>query len=213
MTSVVHLLRGDPARALASAEESLEISAEQRFLLYTLLSRISRGRALGELSRPEEARKEIKLGIDEARSEGVGFMRPMMESWLADMHARSGDDETALSIVEQALADVDDVLGRSWESELHRQKAQLLVKMAPERITEAVSHFETAIEVARHQSAKSLELRAATSLAGELCRQEKFDEALLVMQPIHHWFTEGLDTADLRNANLTLTNATRSSAC
>src|SRR5262245_47569889 len=80
MTSVVHLLRGDAARALASAEKSLEMSQEQRFSLYVILSRISRGRAVGDLGRIEEARVEIALGIDEARSNGVGFMLPMMDS-------------------------------------------------------------------------------------------------------------------------------------
>jgi len=88
MTSVVHLLRGDAARAFESAEKSFEMSQEQRFSLYVILSRISRGRAIGDLGRLGEARAEIALGIDEARRNGVGFMLPMMESWLADMHAR-----------------------------------------------------------------------------------------------------------------------------
>ena len=67
MTSVVHLLRGDPARALESAERSFEMSQEQRFSLYVTLSRISRGRAVGDLGRLVEARAEIEKGIEEAR--------------------------------------------------------------------------------------------------------------------------------------------------
>ena len=62
MTSVVHLLRGDPARAFESAEQSLEMSQEQRFSLYVLLSQISRGRALGDLGRAWEARDPNKTG-------------------------------------------------------------------------------------------------------------------------------------------------------
>ena len=73
MTSVVHLLRGEPERALASAEQSLEMSREQRFSLYVLLSAISRGRALGELGRVEEARSEIDLGLEQARACGRGL--------------------------------------------------------------------------------------------------------------------------------------------
>jgi len=80
------------------------MSREQRFSLYVILSIISRGRALGGLGQLREAKLEIQLGLDEARSKGVGFMLPMMNSWLADMHARSGKNETALSIVEQVLA-------------------------------------------------------------------------------------------------------------
>jgi tetratricopeptide (TPR) repeat protein len=106
MTSVVHLLRGDATRALASAEKSFEMSQEQRFSLYVILSRISRGRAVGDLGRLGEARVEIALGIDEARSNGVGFMLPMMDSWLADMHVKAGENKHALSIVERALTNI-----------------------------------------------------------------------------------------------------------
>ncbi|MGA6977925.1 MAG: AAA family ATPase, partial [Pseudolabrys sp.] len=103
MTSVVHLLRGDAARAFESAEKSFESSQEQRFSLYAILSRISRGRAVGDLGRLGEARAEIALGIEEARRKGIGFMLPMMDSWLADLHARAGEIQSALSIVEGIL--------------------------------------------------------------------------------------------------------------
>ena len=200
MTSVVHLLRGDAARAFESAKKSFEVSQEQRFSLYAILAKISRGRAVGELGRVEEARTEIALGIDEARRSGVGFMLPMMESWLADMHARAGENETALSIVEAALADIGDVTGRSWESELHRQRAQFLLAVDPSRISEAKSHLKKAIEVARGQNAKSLELRAATSLAELWRTQGRLDEARALLEPICGGFDEGAETADLRRA-------------
>ena len=200
MTSVVHLLRGDAARAFESAEKSFEVSQEQRFSLYVILSRISRGRAVGDLGRLEEARAEIALGLDEARRNGVGFMLPMMDSWLADMHARAGEKERALSIVEGGLANIGDVTGRSWESELHRQRAQILVALNPTEVREAESHFKKSIEVARGQSAKSLELRAATSLAGLWRTQGRPDAARALLEPIHRWFHEGAETADLRRA-------------
>ena len=200
MTSVIHLLRGDPDRALASAEESLEISQEQRFSLYVVLSMISRGRALGELGRLGEAKTEIKRGIDEARRTGVGFMLQMMESWLADIHARSGDNEAALSIVEQTLSDLNDVTGRAWEAELYRQRAQLLLALNETRVSEAEAYLKDAIIIARRQSAKSLELRAASTLATLWRTQERFDEARGLIEPIYCWFNEEADTADLRIA-------------
>jgi class 3 adenylate cyclase/predicted ATPase len=200
MTSVVHLLRGDAARAFESAEKSFEMSQEQRFSLYVILSRISRGRAVGDLGRLGEARAEIALGIDEARRNGVGFMLPMMDSWLADMHAKAGENECALSIVEGALANIGDVTGRSWESELHRQRAQILVALNPSKVREAESHLKKSIEVARGQSAKSLELRAAISLAELWRTQGRPDEARALLEPICRWFDEGAETADLRRA-------------
>jgi class 3 adenylate cyclase/predicted ATPase len=200
MTSVVHLLRGEAARALESAERSFEVSQEQRFSLYVTLSRISRGRALGDLGRLGEARAEIELGIDEARRSGVGYMLPMMDSWLAEVHAKAGEIEIALSIVERTLANIGDVTGRSWEAELHRQRGQILLALDPSKVREAESHLKKSIEVARGQSAKSLELRAATSLAELWRTQGRPDEARALLEPIYRWFDEGAETADLRRA-------------
>ena len=200
MTSVVHLLRGDAARALESAERSFEMSQEQRFSLYVTLSRISRGRALGDLGRLREARAEIELGINEARRSGVGYMLPMMESWLAEVHAKAGENETALAIVEGTLSNIGDVTGRTWEAELHRQRAQILAALNPLKVREAESCLKKSIEVARGQSAKSLELRTATTLAELWRAQGRLDEARALLEPICHWFDEGAETADLRRA-------------
>jgi len=204
MTSVVHLLRGDAARAFESAEKSFEISQEQRFSLYVILSRISRGRAVGDLGRLGDARDEIALGIEEARRKGIGFMLPMMDSWLADIHAKAGENAHALAIVEQALTNISDVTGRSWESELHRQRAQILLTLSPSRVSKAESDLKKSIEVARRQNAKSLELRAATSLAELWRNQGKPDEARAMLGSICRWFQEGDETIDLRQARAAL---------
>jgi predicted ATPase len=187
MTSIAHLLRGEPASALRSADQSLEISREQRFSLYVILSTISRGRALGELGRLGEAATEMQTGIAEARRTGVGMMHPMIQGWLADLHAQSGEKEIALSIVEQILSEIGDATGKSWESELHRQRAQLLLELHPSKTAEAEADLKRAVEVAGAQNAKALELRAATSLAK-------------LLEPIYRWFEEGSDTTDLRRA-------------
>jgi class 3 adenylate cyclase/tetratricopeptide (TPR) repeat protein len=204
MTSVVHLLRGDAARALESAEKSLEVSQEQRFSLYVILSRISRGRAMGDLGQHGEARAEIALGIDDARRNGVGFMLPMMDSWLAEAHARIGENERALSIVERTLADIGDVTGRSWEAELYRQRAQILLRLNPSNVGEAESHLKKSIEVAHGQNTKSLELRAATSLAELWRTQGRPNEARHLLEPVCRWFQEGSETTDLRRARAAL---------
>jgi predicted ATPase len=200
MTSVVQLLRGEAARAHDSAERSFAISQEQRFSLYVILSRISRGRAIGDLGRVAEGLTDIARGLDEARRSGVGYMRPMMEGWLADMHAGAGDHETALSIIERALADLGDLTGRAWESELHRKKAQFVLALNPTRVGAAESHLTQAIDVARGQRAKSLELRAAIDLAERWRTQGRADDARALLDPICSWFDEGADTLDLRRA-------------
>jgi predicted ATPase len=205
MTSVVHLLRGDPARALENAEQSLEMSREQRFSLYALLSTISRGRALGELGRLQEAVTEIQNGIAEARDAGVGFMLPMMYSWLAETHAQAGDNNMAAAIIEQTLRGISDATGRAWESELHRQRAEVLLALDPSKIVEAESYLQNAIDLARRQKSKSLELRATTSLAKLWGQQKRIDRARDLLQPMCSWFEEGAATSDLRHARDLLT--------
>jgi predicted ATPase len=124
----------------------------------------------------------------------------MMDSWLADIHAKAGENAHALAIVEQTLTNTSDVTGRSWESELHRQRAQILLTLNPSRVSKAESHLKKSIEVARSQSAKSLELRAATSLAELWRTQGRPDEARALLEPIYLWFEEGAETADIRRA-------------
>jgi predicted ATPase len=92
------------------------------------------------------------------------------------------------------------VTGRSWEAELHRQRAQILLALSPSKISEAESYLKKSIDVARSQSAKSLELRAATSLAELWRTQGRPDEARALLEPICRWFDEGAETADLSRA-------------
>jgi predicted ATPase len=90
--------------------------------------------------------------------------------------------------------------GRSWEAELHRQRAQILFALNPSQVREVESQLKKSIEVARSQNAKSLELRAVTSLAEIWRTQGRSNEARALLEPICSWFDEGADTADLRRA-------------
>ena len=134
------------------------------------------------------------------RGHGVAYMLPMMEAWLADICARSGDNDAALSIVEKSLAGLNDVTGRSWEFELYRQRAQIVLTLGTHRQRDAERNLKKAIDVARLQDAKSLELRSATALATLWNSQKRNDEAQRLIEPIHGWFIEGHDTEDLRRA-------------
>ena len=129
----------------------------------------------------------------------------MIQSWLADMHAQSGEKETALSIVEQVLHEIGDATGRSWESELHRQRAQFLLLLHPSKIAEAEASLQRAVESARRQGAKVLELRASISLAKLWHQQGRADAARNLLEPVYGWFQEGTDTTDLERARDLLT--------
>jgi predicted ATPase len=111
-------------------------------------------------------------------------------------------------MLDEALAVVNETGGRWAEAELHRLKGELLlpseVQSLESRVQEAEACFQKAIEVARRQSAKSLELRAAMSLSRLWQRQGKRDEARQLLGEIYGWFTEGFDTVDLQEAQTLL---------
>lgn len=201
MTSAVHLFRGEPDQSLAHAEKSLEISSEQRFSLYALLSQISRGCALGRLGKVEEAKINIGLGLAKAREQGVGYMLPMMNSWLAEMHSRGGEHTAALAIIDQLLAESSDARGRAWDAELHRQKADILLALDAPDVGGAESNLKQAVEVAQRQSAKSFELRATVNLAELWRAQGRLEEARYLIETNHQWLNEGLNTEDMRRAH------------
>ena len=91
-----------------------------------------------------------------------------------------------------------------WEPELHRLKGVLLLSQSAKNEIEAEARFRKAIEVAREQSAKSFELRAATNLARLWQGQGKIKEARGLLAPVYEWFTEGFETPDLKEANALL---------
>jgi predicted ATPase len=92
----------------------------------------------------------------------------------------------------------------NWDAEIHRLKGELLLKQNDSAAAEAQKCFERAIEIARNQSTKSFELRATTSLARLLATQGHRDEARTILAAIYNWFSEGFDTADLKDAKALL---------
>ena len=104
----------------------------------------------------------------------------------------------------EALALVDTTGERAWEPELYRLKGELLFQQPSGHQAEVESCFAQAMALAQHQSAKSWELRAATSLARLWQQQGKPAEAHALLAPVYGWFTEGFDTADLQEAKALL---------
>ena len=104
----------------------------------------------------------------------------------------------------EALATVDNTEERNWEAELHRLKGELLLMQQGQNVGEAEECFRKAFDTARRQQAKSLELRAAMSLSRLWQQQGKQEEAHQLLGEIYGWFTEGFDTADLKEAKALL---------
>ena len=113
-----------------------------------------------------------------------------------------------LSVLAEALAQVEKTDERYYEAELRRLKGELLLMQGVE--TEAEASFHKAIEVARRQQAKSWELRATVSLCRLWQEQGRMAEARQMLAEIYGWFTEGFDTPDLQEAKMLLEELSRS---
>ena len=114
-----------------------------------------------------------------------------------------GAAETSLELLAEALAIMQHTEDRVWEAEIHRLQGMVLRQAHPSHTAPAEAAVQQALAVARRQQAKSLELRAAVSLA-HLWQQGKRTEAYALLAPIYGWFTEGFDTTDLQEASALL---------
>jgi predicted ATPase len=119
-----------------------------------------------------------------------------------DAHLKTGDIDAGMRVLDEALAKMESSNECYCEAELHRLKGGLLSMR--HREAEAEQSFRTAIRVAQGQSAKSFQLRATISLARLLAKHSHRDEARSILADIYNWFTEGFDTADLKDAKALL---------
>jgi len=138
------------------------------------------------------------------RATGAELMRPHFLGLLAEAYGSSARPDKGLEALDEALALVERTGERLHESEFYRLKGQLLLAHSMDSHPEAEACFHHALTIARRQQAKSLELRAAMSLARLWQRQSKRGEARELLSPIYGWFTEGFDTADLQEAKALL---------
>jgi predicted ATPase len=146
----------------------------------------------------------MRQGIAARRATGAELQRPYYLALLAEAYGKAGQAEEGLSVLVEALTAVHKTRERQHEAELYRLKGELLLKQDVPAEQEAESCLRQAVDVARQQQAKSLELRAAMSLSRLWQQQGKRGEARELLAPIYGWFTEGFDTADLQEAKTLL---------
>ena len=123
---------------------------------------------------------------------------------LASELGKVGRPERGLQVLEEGFASVAKTGAQLYSPSLHHVKGKLLLAQNPSDGAEAQRCFSTAIEIARRQSARSAELRATTSLARLLDNERRRAEARTMLADIYNWFTEGFDTADLKDAKALL---------
>ena len=127
-----------------------------------------------------------------------------MDRLLADVCGHRGHTAEGLQALAEAYTLIEQHEERWWEAEVCRLRGVLLLRQAGTPQEEAETWLRRALDVARRQEAKSLELRAAMSLARLWQQQGKHTEAYDLLAPIYGWFTEGFETPDLKEAKILL---------
>jgi class 3 adenylate cyclase/predicted ATPase len=202
--AVSHLCRREVQVAQEHAEAAISLATEQGFPHWRAMSSMLRGWALAHQGRAQEGLEQLHQGLMDYRAIGSELIRSYFLALLAEAYGTMRQPEAGLTVLAEALTFVDTTGERCYEPEIHRLKGTLLLQQSSDNHIEAHACFQQALEIARAQQAKSLELRAATSLARLWQQQGKRQEAYDLLAPIYHWFTEGFDTADLQEAKALL---------
>jgi predicted ATPase len=191
------------ATALKEGAEALIRLADEQVPGWRVEGECLIGEALIGLGQYEQGIAQILEGLESMASIEIRLYSTGRLSALALGQAKAGRPEEGLATLEKTLAQVEETGERYWEAEIHRLRAGFLLLLGDE--TEAEASLEKAIEIARRQSGRSLELRAAVDLARLWAGQDRAEEAWRVLEPIAAWFTEGFDTPDLQEARSLLT--------
>ena len=159
-----------------------------------------RGWALAAGGHAEEGRAQLQQGVAAYHATGMTGLRAYSLALLAEVCAQMEHTTEGLEALAEALATLTTSGHPWWEAELYRLRGALLLQRSAAQLEEAEACVQQALEVARRQQAKSLELRAAMSLSRLWQRRGQRQEAHDLLAPIYGWFTEGFATADLQEA-------------
>ena len=191
--------RGEPTIALQRLEAAEILASEQR-LGFMWEPRFLRGAALSTQGAFEEATACLRQGL--AGRLGALIFRPYGLVCLAEAMARQGQHRAALAAARDGLKVQESTGYGHWHAELHRLEGIALLGL--NRLEEGQAAIEEALRVAQRQKAKAYELRAAMSIAQLWGEQGRRTKACELLAPVYGWFTEGFDTADLKNAKALL---------
>jgi predicted ATPase len=197
-------VRRDVPAVHEQAMACVTLSTEYGFPFYAAVGTSFRGWALARQGQGEEGMAQMRQGIAAWRATGAALYVPYLCTLLADVCDHLSYPEDGLQALAEAHILVEQQEERWWEAEVCRLRGVLLLRQRGTQQAEAEAYFQRALDVARRQEAKSLELRAAMSLSRLWQQQGKQAAARELLAPIYDWFTEGLDTADLQEAKALL---------
>ena len=207
---MLHQFRQERQAVKERSEAVIALSTKHGFPFWIAGATVLQGWALTMEGEIEEGIAQMRQGLAAWQATGAEIGVPHYLALLAEAYGQAGQVEEGLSVLAEALASVENTGQRCWEAELHRLKGELLMQAAADSDAEAC--FRQAIQVARRQEAKSWELRATVSLCRLLQKQRPEpvegrgwqEEGRQLLAEIYGWFTEGFDTADLKEARALL---------
>ena len=189
---------GDHTKTQELAQAASDLATEQSLANYYTDATIFKGWLLAQAGNPEEGIRLAKQGLAERGALGTMLIQSYYLALLAQANAADGRSKEALDFIAQAFRHMDRS-GEVWiEPDLHRIKGDLLSQVGDEQGAE--QSFLEALRIARQRNTKAYELRAVKSLAKLWQQQARVQEARELLTPIYNWFTEGLDTLDLKQA-------------
>jgi predicted ATPase len=199
--AILAVLRGDRSKAAALSDQ---LAGRNQTLANVVGARLIA--ALNRQDDPhalDDALAALAL-LEQDDGRDASASSPEVFWMLAELHRRAGMHEAAIGLCGMGLSLAAGTGQLGWDAELRRQKGELLLAIGTNGTGAAEAEMEAALAVARGQEAKSLELRAAMSLARLWQRQGKREEARELLQPVYDGFTEGFDTQDLSDAKALL---------
>ena len=201
----LHKWRREPELARKQTDDLIALSIEHGFNRWLAFGMIRRGWSLSVLGAAEEGLAQCREGLTIWQGVGGKIGRLYQLLLLAEIYGQSGQSRKGLDLLDEACAILPTSTERFYEAELYRLRGELLLHRCDRQtFAEAEANFLQALDVARHQQAKSLELRVVMSLTRLWQEKGKLVEARQILPTSYRWFSEGFDTLDLQEAKVLL---------
>jgi predicted ATPase len=190
----------DVATVYAHSNDCVALASEHEFAFWAAYGRILQGWAIAQQGEATTGIALILDGLAAKEATGDRALAPLNLTLLAEALALAGKIEEALAALDDALAKAAVSGERGWDAEIHRLRGELTGRLPHPDPAKAEDSFRTALAIAREQGTRGYEMRAATNLARLWREQGRRGEARDLLAPLYASFTEGFDTADLKEA-------------
>jgi predicted ATPase len=194
------VLCGEHERVLERTEEGMRLAHELGYPFLEDFGTLWRAWVLGQTGEPDAALRMMDEALARFESLGVRYHHAQLLARRARLLVRAGQIGAAQLAIAGALAQIEASGERSMQADVYLAEGEVLCAAGSEQCALAEASYRLAMEIAREQRARSWELRAATSLARLWAKDGRRHAARVLLAPVFDWFTEGHDTADLRQA-------------